>query len=444
MKHYEVFTVDIESLAYGGEGIGRIHDKVVFVPLSAPGDRVAVSVSETKKNYLRGTIEYFETRSQVRTVPLCDHYGVCGGCQWQHLNYDFQLETKRHILQTTIEKIGGITEFELLPTIPSPSIYGYRSRARLQCAVNRSYVIGFFKANTHDVVPIEYCELLPRFLNKIVRQLNEFLQSFEHLIPFNGIEIAAHTDQQEALVCFSAPSFPKEKTISFLRSLKQSIPDVYGIAIHSGGDLNGRREYFGRCWLEYSDRIVPHPNGEPLIITKRVHIDTFTQVNLEQNTRLIQTIYEWLGPSGEETVVDLYCGMGNLSIPLAHSVKRVIGVESNSYAVEDASYNAQRNNVHNCEFYLADAGAGLGHVLAKGTTIDVLIVDPPRKGCREILPQIAQCRPSRIFYVSCNPTTLARDLKLLVEYQYRLRRICPIDMFPQTYHIEAVAELSLG
>jgi 23S rRNA (uracil1939-C5)-methyltransferase len=441
LKPKELVTVDIESLAYGGEGIGRVQQKVVFVPLTAPGDRVEISLSESKKNYSRGTIERFETLSPFRTVPLCDYYGVCGGCQWQHLKYDFQLRTKQEIVRTNLERIGQIHDFELLPILPAPSVYGYRSRVHLQCSTGRSYTLGFFKMNTHEVVAIEHCDLLPRFHNKILRQLNECLRSLEHLIVFNEIEIAAHAEKQEALLSFSAESFPKDRMIPFLKSLKHSIPDVYGIALHSGNTSEAAAEHFGNCWLEFEERVHPRGCEEPFVLAKRVHVDTFSQVNLEQNVALIQTLYEWLDASGKETLIDLFCGMGNLSLAVARKLGRVIGIENNLTAVDDARYNAQRNNFSHCEFIHADAVAGLQLVRDRGIQADVVFVDPPRKGCKEVLPEIARLRPPRIFYVSCNPTTLARDIKLLSQYDYRLRRIQPIDMFPQTYHIETVAEL---
>jgi 23S rRNA (uracil1939-C5)-methyltransferase len=433
--------VEIESLAYGGEGVGRIQKKVVFVPLSAPGDRVEVVISEAKKNYLRGHIERFEALSQNRTVPLCDYFGECGGCQWQHLKYAYQLETKEQIVKNSLERIAKIQNYELLPIVPSPRIFEYRSRVRFQCLTHRKYSLGFFKSNTKEIVSIERCDLLPPFLNHVLRKLKEFLDCLEHLIVINEIEILTNPEKEEGVISFSADTFSRDQIAPFLKSLKYSIPTVYGVAIQTGYEQEVQTEYFGNCTLEFSERIFPQGRSKALVLAKRTHIHTFSQVNLEQNSALIRTMYEWIKPSGAETIVDLFCGMGNLSIPLAQDVRRVIGIENNARAIEDACYNAKSNHMVNSEFYSNDALIGLRELKKQGVAMDVVILDPPRKGCKDLIPEIVECKPSKILYVSCNPATMARDIALFYFFNYRLNRVQPLDMFPQTYHVETIAEL---
>ena len=441
MKINDRVTVDIESLAYGGEGVGRVDKKVIFVPLSAPGDRIEAMIYESKKNYLRGRIEQFKTLSQTRTVPLCDYFGECGGCQWQHLKYDYQLETKEQIVKNSLERIAKICDYQLLPIIPSPKIFGYRCRARIQCLAQRRHVLGFYKADSKEIVPIEKCELLPPFLNQILRKITEFLNSSEHIISFSEIEVMGNVDKEESVISLSADSLSKDHIPNFLKSLKHSIPNIYGVAIQTGHELEIQTECFGNCALEFSEKIFPQGSEGPISFAMRSHIHTFNQVNLEQNNNMVKTIYDWIDPSRNDTVVDLFCGMGNLSIPLASSVKRVIGIENNPHAIDDACYNSHGHHAFNCEFIHNDALMGLRQLHTDGIGVDVLLIDPPRKGCKTLIPEIAECKPSRIIYVSCNPTTMARDVGLLYYSNYRLSRVQPIDMFPHTYHVETIAEL---
>jgi len=441
VKTHDVVTVDIESLAYGGEGVGRIQKKVVFVPFGAPGDRVEVTISEAKRNYMRGHIERFERLSQTRAVPLCDYFGDCGGCQWQHLTYAYQLETKEQIVKNSMGRIAKMHDYDLLPIVPSPKIFGYRSRVRMQCHTERRHTLGFFRANTNEIVAIERCDLLPPFLNQLMRRLNEFLDSLECLIALSEIEILTNPEKEEGAISFSAEAFQKDLLPSFLKSLKNCIPSIYGVAIHTGLEAGGQTQYFGNCTLESSEEILPSGRQDPISLEMRTHVNTFSQVNRQQNRTLVRTIYEWIQPSGAETVFDVYCGMGNLCIPMARDVKRVVGIENNDLAIEDACYNAESNHLVNCEFIRNDALLGLQELKRQGSTVDVVLLDPPRKGCKDLIQEIVECRPSKIIYVSCNPTTMARDMALFHYSNYRLTRIQPLDMFPQTYHVEAIAEL---
>jgi len=437
-------TVEIESLAYGGEGIGHIQKKVIFVPLTAPGDRVRVKISENKRNYLRGTIEEFELHSLQRAVPLCDYFGICGGCHWQHIQYPFQIDAKGRILQDSIARIGKVqpSDYQWLPPIPSPKSYGYRCRVRLQCQARKKVVLGFFRAHSREVVPVERCELLPPFLNEILRKLDEFLNSLDHLHPFSEIEILADPEREEVVLSFQSPSSLGEFVTDFLKALKAQIPKVYGVTMELDTGEQQRNEDFGNCGLDFRFSFRPEAHLEPVMIEAKTRIHTFSQVNLEQNRNLHRIIYEWAEPSRDKTVLDVYSGMGNLSLPLAGTVRKVIGLENNPHAVEDAAYNAKRNGFENCEYRLTNVEEGLSTLQAESTDVDVAIVDPPRKGAKEAVGRIVALRPSKVIYVSCNPTTLARDIELFSYSNYRLKRIQMLDMFPQTYHIECVAELA--
>ena len=436
--------VDIESLAYRGEGIGHVQNKVIFVPLTAPGDQVELTISENKKNYLRGTVDQFKQRSLHRIVPLCDYFGECGGCHWQHLSYEYELEAKKKILQDTLARIGRLRPemYECPPPIPSPKPYGYRCRVRLQSLTHRRTELGFFRANSREIIPIDRCELASDFLNEIMKRLVEFLNSLDRLMAFTEVQVLASPDQEEATVSFSSPQRMDDELLKdFLKTLKAHIPKVYGVSFDTAPDGESQTEHFGNCRLEFDYSFSTASGEQTVSVRYRTQIHTFSQVNPDQNRNLLKTLYEWAEPSEDKVVVDLFCGAGNLSLPLARKVNRVIGLENSLLAVEDARYNAQLNGLANCDFRLANVYEGLDQLKGE-SRVDVVIVDPPRRGAKECIGNIVSLEPSKILYVSCDPTTLARDLTLLAYSKYRLKRIQLLDMFPQTYHVECVAEFT--
>ena len=446
MKPGTAKTVEIESLAYRGEGIGHLQNKVIFVPLTAPGDQVELTVSENKKNYLRGTVNQFRKRSQHRVVPLCDSFGECGGCHWQHLSYEYELEAKKKILQDTLARIGKVKPdaYDCLPPIPSPKPYGYRCRIRLQGLTQRRIELGFFRAQSKEIVPVLRCELATHFLNETVKRLHEFLNSLDFLISFSEVQILASPDQEEATLSFSGPQRMGDDFLrDFLKALKAHIPKVYGVSFETLTNGEPILEHFGNCGLEFDHSFLNASGQQPVSMRYRTQIHTFSQVNPDQNRNLLKIIYAWAEPSEDKVVVDLFCGAGNLSLPLARQVRKVIGLENSPLALEDARYNAERNGITNCDFRLANIYEGMDELKGEDR-IDVMLIDPPRRGAKECIGNMVALRPSKILYVSCDPTTLARDLALLSYANYSLRRIRLVDMFPKTYHIECVAEFTAG
>lgn len=443
MKPETSGTVEIESLAYRGEGIGHIQNKVVFVPLTAPGDRVDLTISESRKNYLRGSVHEFKQRSKHRVVPLCDYFGECGGCHWQHLSYEYELEAKQKILQDTLARIGkiGPDAYECPLPIPSPKPYGYRCRLRLQGLMQRTNELGFYKAHSKDIIPIDRCELACEFVNETAKRLHTFLNAHDYVLPFTEVQIFASPGQEEAALSFSCPQRLDQDLINdFLKALKSYIPKVYGVAFETVDDGEARIERFGKCALDFEYSFSTPRKEEPVSVRFRTQINSFSQVNPEQNRNLLRTVYDWAAPSENMIVLDLFCGTGNLSLPMARDVKKVIGIENSAFAIEDARYNAERNGFNNCDFRLASVYGGMNQLRDEGP-VDLLIVDPPRKGAKECIGDMVALRPSKILYVSCDPTTLARDLVLLSYSRYTLNRVQLLDMFPQTYHVECVAEI---
>jgi len=435
-------TTEIEALAYRGEGIGHIQNKVIFVPFTAPGDSVEVLISENKRNYLRGTVEHFKTRSPHRIVPLCDYFSLCGGCHWQHLAYEYQLQAKNTILQETLARIGKIPPdaYGWLPPVPCSQPFGYRCKVRFQCVTRRHTLLGFYRAQSHDVIPVDRCELLPPFTNRILKKLREFLNSMDTFTRFTEIEILANPALEEATLSFCTPiPMGDEPTKDFLKALKLHIPQIYGVSIETVGEETSRIEHFGNCSLPFQHTFAPSSQEQPVVLEMHCRTYTFNQVNVEQNRNLMKLVFEWAEPSAQKKIVDLFCGMGNLSLPLAGRAGRIIGLENNPMAVEDARSNAERNGFTNCEFRQANVFSD-AEEMPDLRGADVLIVDPPRKGAKECIALLAGLKPAKVLYVSCNPTTLARDASLFSYSGYRLNRLQMLDMFPQTYHIESIAE----
>ncbi len=444
MKPGTTQTVEIESLAYRGEGIGHVQNKVIFVPLTAPGDTVELTVSENRKNYLRGMVNQFNKRSSHRVVPLCDYFGECGGCHWQHLQYEYELEAKKKILQDILSRIGKLSpdSYECLSPIPSPKPYGYRCRIRLQGITQRTTELGFFRSHSKEIIPIDRCELASEFLNETMKRLHGFLNSLDYLMAFTEVQILASPDREEATLAFSCPQRMDDEVVKdFLKALKSHIPKVYGVSFETVSNGETQPEHFGNCALEVDYSFTPLSGEGRVPLRYRTQVHAFSQVNPEQNRNLLKTVYDWAEPSGEKVVLDLFCGAGNLSIPLARNVKKVIGMESSLPAVENARENADLNGLANCDFRHANVFEGLDQLKGEGR-VDILLIDPPRKGAKECIGNIVALDPSKILYVSCDPSTLARDLGLLSYSKYRLRRIQLIDMFPQTYHVECIAEFT--
>ena len=292
------------------------------------------------------------------------------------------------------------------------------------------------------MIPVERCELLPPFTNKILKKLRDFLNSMDTFMHFTEIEILANPSLEEATLSFSTPSaMADESTKGFLKALKLHIPQIYGVSIETVGEEASKIEHFGNCSLPFQYTFTPSSEQEPVSLEIKCRIHTFNQVNVEQNRNLMKTVYDWVNPSKEKKVVDLFCGMGNLSLPLAGKAGRVIGLENNPLAVEDARSNAEQNGFANCDYRHANVFSDM-ESMPDIRDADVLIVDPPRKGAKECIGTMAGLNPGKILYVSCNPTTLARDATLFDYSGYRLNRLQLLDMFPQTYHIESIAEFT--
>lgn len=443
----ENYELIINGYSHQGEGIGRVNNFTVFVPGAILGERVRVKINEVKKNFARSRLEEVILSSPHRTKPLCPVYHLCGGCQLQHIVYEKQLEIKRLAAQDALIRLGQ-QKVETLPVIGMEYPWRYRNKGYFQVNQEKGRVrLGFYKAGSYDFVPASGCVLFSSQINKLVSYLEEQL-SLQKVTAYNSktgrgnlrkILIRESKSTGEIMIVF----ITKKDNLGFdeniLNDLVRTFPQVVSIyqninripkAVLSGKDF---RLLEGKPDLE--EAIGP--------FRFKISPQSFFQVNVAQAKILNEKILEYANLSGEETVIDSYCGTAAISIYLAKQARKVYGIEIEKSAIRDAKINCELNNISNIKFFTGGAEEWLYRWRRKGEEVHIVIVDPPRKGCSlKALKEIIKIKPKQILYVSCNPATLARDVKYLTkEDDYRLKKVLPIDMFPQTGHIECIASL---
>jgi 23S rRNA (uracil1939-C5)-methyltransferase len=419
--------VHIESMAFKGYGVTRIDGKVLFVPYSVAEDKAWVEITETKKNYSIGKLSELIEPSGLRTNPPCPYFGVCGGCQWQHIDHSVHREFKKEIFTEILKRLGGLKEVPSIDVVPSPQPYGYRVRVQLKV---RGDTMGYYEERSHRIVDIDHCPIAHPLVNQIISSLRKAPPSF-----FQAEEIEINTSpEEEKGILILHPLSAHQRTKHSTKEFLQSHPILKGIAVMGEKGLIS----LGNPSLNFT---IPFNRWEEnSVLRLRTSPKSFFQVNLGQNQRLIQTVLEFSDVRKDERVLDLYAGVGNFSLPLAMASKEVLGIEENRAAVEDARFNAERNEIKNCNFIHGRVEDLLEQW--KGERPDLMILDPPRTGCKAIWDQVVRLKPKKIVYISCEPTTFSRDLRLFSEVGYSLQKLTLVDMFPQTYHMEVVGLLA--
>jgi 23S rRNA (uracil1939-C5)-methyltransferase len=415
--------VEIEKLIYGGMGFGRVDGKATFVNGGVPGDLLDVTVVKDKRTFAEARIERIIRPSSHRTAPKCPVFGACGGCQWQHIDYDAQLRAKEQILAETLLRIGGFKELSIEPIVPSPHEFGYRERVTLSAWVEgRKFKLGYHKKGEFRRVPINACPIASEKINSEIELLNEFFLKDEYeSLPFNRINIVS--DGKRAYVTFSR------------------ISDEHGGYVYPGPkeDQELNEAFKGLGIKDHGEHVFQF---ESLGLKFNAVPSLFMQANSSMNEQLVRTVVDWAGLKGNEEVLDLFSGVGNFSLHLAKNARRVLGVDISKAAVSLARRNSTANMIENAQFVCSSVSTFVGNISNQRATFDLIVLDPPREGARDILDALIKLSPKRMIYVSCNPSTLARDLKGLTEKDYKLEKIRPFDMFPQTFHIESVTSLS--
>ena len=425
----ERFLVKIEDMAFRGYGVARIEGKVVFVPFSATGDEAWVEIEEEKKSYAIGRLKEIALPSPWRVQPPCPYFGLCGGCQWQHVDYSFHGEIKKRILEDILQRLGKVKETPAITVVPSPGPYEYRARIQLKVQRDR---IGYYRVRSHELVEIDRCLIAHPLINRIIPSVKAEISGFP---PVEGFEINVSPEEGKGVLMLHVSShLPRQR--SFVESLLRSDSDLKGLVVvgEKGSTL------YGNPFLHFAVSSLHAGGSKPLKL--RSSPGSFFQVHPDQNQRLVETVLEFAEVKRGERVLDLYSGIGNLTLPLATRTAEVWGIEENATAVEDARFNAAFNSLEGCAFIHGPVERHLPQ-WERGR-LDVIVLDPPRAGCIRIMERIVDLKPGRIIYVSCDPAKFARDIRLFSQKGFELRRLTLIDMFPQSYHMEVVGLLTKG
>lgn len=402
------FRLKIEKLVYGGWGLGRHRGKVVFVPFTVPGDRVEVAPVVEKKSYTMGRLVGILAPGRHRQKAHCEHFGSCGGCQWQHLEYPHQVDIKRELFEETITHRFPETRNLLFRLRGSPHVFECRSRARLQVqAIGHALKIGFFRAQTHEVEDVEFCPLLRPCLNNGLLHARRFLFAGK-ASPLPAEIVLASSEEIARWACAGI-----ELRGQLIPTMKDDPPEfLEGLLRRTVGRF--------RYWVSPA---------------------AFFQANDFMIAELLETVIELASDTRKCTALDLYAGVGLFSLPLAAMFDRVVAVDSSEEAARLCRKNAEVAGMDNIRTICADVPTWAAK---SGSRIfDLVILDPPRAGAgKEVMKRIAEWEPEAIIYVSCDPQTMVRDLAALPRRTYRIDRVEGFDLFPQTYHVEVVVRLS--
>jgi len=434
----------IDSVNHQGEGVGRYRGLAVFVPFTVPGEVILAKINIVKKNFAQGEIVQVLSSSEKRIEPRCPVFETCGGSKFQHMDYGLQLELKKQLVEDSLKRIGRITGVEVRPVIGMENPWGYRNKAQFQVdMINGKIKLGFFEEGTHVLVPTTDCYLLDEQVRGIAAVtevlLNKFKLSVYSLETGKGllrhviIRKGWFTSKVMVVLVTSGEKFPEAFTIA--RELRAKVPVV--VSVVRNINHQPTRQVFGResQVLSGQSTITDHIGKYVFAISPA----SFFQVNSQQTEILYAKALEYAALTGEETVLDVYCGIGTISLFLAERAGRVIGYEESVQAVHDAGANARINKVTNVEFVSGRAEDRLPRLAEQGFRSDVIVVDPPRQGIdKKALQAIADMQPKRMVYISCDPGTLARDLQFLSHRGYRALEVQPVDMFPQTSHVESI------
>jgi 23S rRNA (uracil1939-C5)-methyltransferase len=443
----EVLELTIDDLAFGGEGVGRADGYVVFVRGGLPGDHLRVRLTEARGRFGRATIEEVLTPSPDRVAAPCPYFGQCGGCRLQHLAYPAQLSFKEKQVRDCLNRLGGVGEFELRPILPAPEPYGYRNKMEFTIAGDPA-ALGLHVFERYDVVlDIERCLLQSDTLNALLdefrRQLRDRAVSVwdprteRGLLRFVMMREGRNTGQAMVNIVAAAPDI--ETLTPVADALRTRVPSTASVVLNVNAKKASVAVGSEEHLLSGREHITESLDG----VVFQVSANSFFQTNTRQAERLFRIVETACELDGTETLLDLYSGTGAISLLLARRVHAVYGIEVAAAAVADAIRNAGANGIENCTFLAGEVRHVLPELMRQGVRASVVVADPPRAGFHpKALSALAALAPRRIVYVSCNPSTLARDVGDLVRQGYRLEWVQPVDMFPQTPHIEAVARLS--
>ena len=491
MKKNDIFEVEIEDMSKDGEGIGHVDGLTVFVKDTAPGDRIRARLTKEKKNLAYGRLEEVLEPSPDRVTPVCEKARSCGGCTMQHISYSRQLEQKASYVENCLRRIGGVADAADLmePILGMEEPYAFRNKMQFPVGTDREGrpELGFYAGRTHALIPLSDCPVGHPVNRVILQAVKDYIhvasvpvydeETHSGLLRHVLTRVGFGTGQVMVCLVVNGEKLPKEELL--VEGLKAAVDGFSGTAVDrqrkeleeipAEGTVNGEMRLGGiqtdrplqltsvciNMNTEKTNRILGFSSrvlyGAPVIedtigdIRFEIAPESFFQVNPVQTEKLYGRALEYAGLTGEETVWDMYCGIGTISLFLAKKAKKVFGVEIVPQAIENAKRNAELNGFENTEFFVGKAEEIVPKLYAEEPDryrADVVVVDPPRKGCdRALLETLISMAPKRIVYVSCDPATLARDIAILREGGYHPKRVTPTDMFPHSSHVETVVLL---
>ena len=444
----QVFEIEITGQTHEGLGVGRVDGMAVFVQGAIAGEKVVAKIIKVLKNYAVARIESFIEKSPDRTEPFCPVYKRCGGCNLQHMTYERTLQFKRQVVIDNLERIGGLEGIHVEPVIGMETPRRYRNKAQYPVGMgDNGPIAGFFAPRSHEIIQTEECGIQHPTSDLAKNTVLEFIRAnripvydeltHKGLIRHVVVKVGFATGEVMVILVSTSSIIPKKDKLVSL--LKERIPGLASIVVNVN-DKTGNVILGSKNITLYGKDTIEDKLGDLFFEISPL---SFYQINPEQTLVLYNKAVEYAGLTGKETVFDLYCGIGTISLFAAGKAKKVIGVESVPEAVEAARRNAERNRINHAEFYCGNAEDVVPELYRQGMKADVVIVDPPRKGCDEVLLKtLIEMAPQRIVYVSCNPSTLARDMKVLHGSGYEPQKVQPVDMFPWTNHVECVVLMS--
>jgi 23S rRNA (uracil1939-C5)-methyltransferase len=445
----EYYDVTFEDLTHDGLGVAKIDGFPIFVKNGLPGEKAKIKVIKVKKGYGYGRLMELYEQSPDRVEPSCPIYKQCGGCQLQHLSYEGQLRAKQKHVKEVMARIGKLENVIVHPVIGMKDPWRYRNKAQVPVGEREGgLVAGFYQERSHEIINMDACLIQQEMNDIVVQTVKKICEKYKvpayNEVTHKGVlrhimaRYGAATKEVMVVLITRTEELPHKKKI--VQEIIDSVPNVKSIIQNINPKKTNVIMGDETKVLWGAEYIYDYIGDIKFAISAR----SFYQVNPEQTKVLYEKALEYAGLTGEETVIDAYCGIGTISLFLAKKAKKVYGVEVVPEAIEDAKRNAELNGITNVEFAVGEAEAVIPKWYEQGIHADCIVVDPPRKGCDETLLQtIIAMKPKRVVYVSCNPATLARDLRILEDGGYQTIEVQPVDMFPHTAHVECVSQIVL-
>ena len=449
MKKNDLIPLTITGVTSEGSGVGRHDGMVVFVPNAAVGDQLTVRIIKPSKKYCIGKIEEILTPSPDRIHSDCPVFAQCGGCVFRHISYEAELAIKTQRVADALAHIGGLPDLPLRPIVGAKQTDRYRNKAQLPIGKNRDcqVILGFYANRTHRIVACDDCALQPKAFQPAIRAVQQWIGETGESIydeatgrgKLRHLYIREGSATGERMVCLVVNGSSVQREDRLVELLRQQVMGLCSVVLNENREntnvILGKQ--FRTLWG--SDTITDVLCG----LRFQIAPASFYQVNRDQAERLYQIAGTYAALTGEETLLDLYCGAGTIGLTMAGRAKQLIGVEIVPQAIENAKANARANGIENAEFLCGDAAEAAVTLQKRGLAPDVIVLDPPRKGCdSQLIATVVEMGPERIVYVSCDPATLARDLKLFREQGYQPIEATPVDLFPRTAHVESVCLLT--